>query len=515
MWGPAFSLLYTVPASPITPAPIALAAVAIGLIAACTAPLGDVDFDPEDGPRYAIPLLDTRFTLRDALGDFDFVDALTDSPEGLRLVRRDTLLRRRVLSAVQIPSFSVALTDTVTRVPAAQFALDLPIEEVGIRRGAIDFLAVAEAGGDTLDVTLTLENFVRPNGNPAVVGFRAPPGQLATGVISVGGTALRLDTSRTLTFRYDARDAAGRPVRLSSLLLAVDFIDESYAVGSLERLLYPLGSETIVTDYLEAFEPNTASVRDAAITFSVTSTTRVPLRLFSVGSYAATREGERVPIESSLTDGVAIAPAQVAGQRVTTEILLDGANSTLLAGIQQFPDSLVFDLLAIANPDGSAETYRIEPTDSIIGSFAVDVPLAVDFDGFIISDAIDFGVVDDEPGVDEIELLVQTTSTFGLRARAQVYLLDADGTRVDSLLPASVVLAEAATLDPDGNPVDSAAARALVPLADDVFERFARYPDGEIVLRIDSPEEPTRYAQLSYTDDIALRVGLAFSPGRE
>ena len=506
----ALTLIVTPMRKEIWPAGLLMFAAGLGLVAACTSPLGDIGFDESERPRYALPLLATTFTLEDALQGFDFIGALRDD-DGLRLVREDTIFSDRVLKSVVLDDIAAPLPDTNNTVSLRDFGFDIPVSKVGLRRANFNY-ALSSGSDEALEVELRVPNLTDRNGDTLVVRETIAPNGAVTGGRPVNGFTISLNPAADFTINYTARTPSGEAAELALAVVQLSEMEANFVEGSLDSFPYLLGANTLITDYLTTFEPNSASVLDARVTVEITNTAAVPLRFDGLGSYAALRDGGRFPFNSSLAGGVPLDFPAVSGDTARTRFTLDDSNSSLLAAVRQFPDSLVFDLQAVVNPDRLDETFRVNYLDRVIGAFIFDIPLAVDFDGFTVEEDFSFGAVDQLDSLSEATLVLASRNSVGLAASGQVYLLDQDSTVLDSLFERPELLVDAATVGADSEIVGANDYVARIPLSRVQLAQIRRSPLARIALRLDTPDDDgSDFAQLRYTDELDLRVGLDFT----
>ncbi len=469
----------------------------------------DVGFSESDKPRYALPLLQTEFTLRDALDGFDFVGTLRDE-DGLRLVRRDTIFDRPLVEAIQFDDIGAPLPDTVNSVPLSMLGVNLPLTEIGLATGRFNY-AFSSNSNEPLEVELQFINISTSTQDTLTVIEMLAPGGEATGFTNLSGGVIRLDAAGTLQVNYTARTPSGAPRVLQLALISLDRINVSYAVGTLDNFPYDLGSKVIETLYLRTFLPNTASVRDASVTVQVTSTAPLPIRLDIRESYAVLRDGSRIDFATPLTTGVLLdIPAQ-SGDTAVTDIVLDETNSGLLDAVRQFPDSLVFVTTAVSNPDGENVMYTVLQEDKIVGVFLFDIPLAVDFDGFQVEEDFSFGELEEIEGLSDVELTLSSENLIGLNGAAQIYLLGDSTEVVDSLFNMPRILVSAAELDAEGNSLAPGLDEVTIAIDDAQLDKIRSNPAARIRLLLDTPAGDEVYARLDFEQSLALQVGITFT----
>ena len=491
----------------------ALPAVALGVLlslaSGCVTGISDVGIDESESRGYALPLLSTVFTLGDALGDYDFVGTLRDR-DGLRLVRLDTTYRRSPIEAVILPQFQIPLLDTAIAVDAAVFGLNLPVRRVEFSAGTLEF-TLANNQAMSVAVELTSINFER-GGEPIVITRTLAPGERLTDRVDLAGATFRLGDPRVIRISYDARLPDGTRVRLGVATLQLLSYTAREATGSLDSLVVPLGRSSIRTEYLRDLVPNSASVRDARLRYTIISTLPTPLQLVARESYAALRNGTQFRFRTPIDDGIVVPAARFPGDTVRFSFDITPDNSELVAAVRMFPDSIVFDLVGIANPDGSATEVVVDAEDVVIGFYEFDVPLDVSFDGFVVQQEFALGGTDDLDGVRDARLRISSDNGIPVGARAAIYLLDSLGAIRDSFPELDIDLLRPADADPaTGEVVSRVASSVEVPIPDRLFEALRDGDRGLVRLRLASDDPGRQFVRLRGEQTLGLQLGLTFT----
>jgi len=478
------------------------------MFSACNNPLGEGSIDVEERQRWAVPLLQTQFTLEDALGGYDFEGTLLDQ-DGLRLVRRDTVFREFPIQSIDFPGLTAPLTDSVTDVALSDFGINLPVQEIEFLTGTLDW-AFASNDPEALEVELKLPNFTI-GGDTLTITGTVPPGGSITDVVDLGGHVFSVDQGQRLFANYTARTPSGEPRLLQFVLIQLnpDYTLRS-ARGALDSISVSLGNGIIVTDFFQAFEPNTGGLRDASVVFEVVNQTTVPFNLESVRTYASLRDGSEFDFRTPMDAGVPITRAPGVGQSEITNIVIDDTNSGLVSAATMFPDSITLDLVGIANPDRLSEVYVIDYQEEIIGSYVFNIPLEVQFDGFAVNQDFTFGEIDGLDRVREVEIQLASANSFGLSAAAQIYILNDSLEILDSLFMSPQTLLTAGALDPDGNVVTASDATVNIPINDETFNLIREFPRARARVFLNTPEGRGVYAKLENTNSLSLNVGLSF-----
>jgi hypothetical protein len=490
-----------------------LACLMFVALSACLNPIGEPSVDPDERQRWAIPLLQTQFSLEDALGGFDFEGTLLDQ-NGLRLVRRDTVFRRFPIRSINFPGLTAPFTDSVTVVNLQDLGVNLQVRQIEFIAGRLEWLFISNDPED-LEVELTLPNFTI-NGDTLVISATVPANGSREGFIDLENHFFDVGRSQQIFASYTARTPAGEPRLLVGGLLQIDpdFIPRT-AIGSFDSLSVSLGSGSIITDFFAAFEPNTAALKDASVVFDVVNQTTVPFNLESVRTFASLRDGTEFDFGTPIDDGVSIARSPGFGQSTQTAVIIDDTNSGLVSAATMFPDSITLEFVGVANPERLQEEFTLDFQEEIIGSFVFDIPLQVQFDGFVIDQEFTFGDIEELDRVREAEIQLSSSNSFGLFASTQIFILNDSLQVIDSLFTAPRQLLTAGTLDANGEVVSATDALVSIPISDETFDRIRQFPNARARVFLKTPEGSEVFAQLDNTNSLALSVGLSFEYAAE
>ena len=478
------------------------------LLVGCVNQFDSVGLADDERRAYAVPLLSTSFTLGDALGTYDFVGTLEDR-DGLRLVRLDTIFRRFPIRSIQLPQFTVPLFDTAITVNIEDIGLSLPVSRVEFRAGTLAY-TLASNFAEPVVVRLQLDNFVR-GGSPIVIERTLAPNERVSETYQLGGAAFVVGNPRVLRISYDARLPNGTRVRLLPGSLQLTSYEATQATGTLDSLVVPLGENNLTTPFLRDFVPNSASLRDARVRYNVISTVPTPLKLVARESYAALRDGTRFPFSTPIEDGFIVPASTGPGDTVRFSFEITPDNSELLDAVRQFPDSLVFNIDAIANPDGDPREFIIDENDIVIGFYTFDVPLDVSFDGFSVQEDFRFGASGEFTAeFSSATLVLSADNRIPVGASAQVYLLDDEGTVTDSFFVDRPQLLNPAAVNSSGEVVTSTRVTSELEVPDRLLSAVSSGTAARIRLFLETPDPDNLFVRLRSDQRLDLDLGLTF-----
>jgi len=478
---------------------IALASVLLLAIAACGTEL--FSFSDGNQPRHGLPLLSTSFTLAEALGEEDFSGRLV-LDDTLRLKLIDTVFNRRIINEVDIEPLPIPLTDTVSTFDLEELGVDIPFTELAFASGQLRFAAASRVS-EPLMVRFEVEEAILPNGEPSTATLMLDPNSDGEVAIPLAGKRLVIPEGR-ITVNYSALNAEGESQELRIAFMIFEDARPSAARGAFKNFRYPLGQESVETLFFRDFDPQSASLRDARVTINLRSTVSLPLSLRAARSFVVLRDGSELDFSSPLNEGVPIPASGEIGDTVLRSIAITPSNSDLIDAVSRFPDSVVFDLEVISNPDALDESFTIDGNDKVLGTFELDVPLDIRFEQFAVER--DFASNANLPeGVTDVELVLTTENMIGLSAKLQLETLNA-GEPAEALFDEPIlVLAEA-----DPVSATSGLGLARIPITPTQLETISGGDSLRATLQLSTLGGASDFTALRPQDTVQLSLAAEF-----
>lgn len=427
--------------------------------------LEDLD-GAEYNAEFAVPLVDTEFSLRDLLKNFEENSSLTIDPDGvIRFKYSGDVLTKtseevfeeinRVLALVPI----FLTSDRIALPFASPDGLD--IDRMELKSGKFTY-ALQNLHSQPVFVTLRIPEVVQ-NGTPLTIttsipafsGSGTPPsvGNLFS-PLQLGGYTILPAANDSIYVEYTATDPMGNNVLLgtSSGILIQD-LKFSYAEGYLGNQLYEGGRDTIDIDFFDNWIRGDVYFEDPKITLNFENSFGIPTRsvvnLFNV----LTVRQEVLPLESSFINSGVDFPypgLDEVGQVKQSAFVFTKDNSNIATILGAGPVQLDYDVDAFTNPDMNT-SIRGFITDSSYYKVRVDVELPLfgrAFD-FVVSDsfAVDFSKYD---VISAAEFKMVADNYLPLSVDVQAYFRDENGVVLDSMLDNRQRVIAAAPTNADG-----------------------------------------------------------------
>lgn len=449
--------------------------------------LEDADYDAE----YAVPLLNTELSLREALENFQDLAVITIDPDGLihftysgevLTQNSDTLFTRinEALSGVPIP------------ITAKRMGLPLELPEgfefdrLVFKEGEFIF-GFQHAHPDPVEFTMTLPQITK-NGEP--LSFSASlPGYSGSGQLPVysnlffpydldGYEAVPDPATDSIYVEYELIRSNGQP---DTAQVAITFrsLTFSYMEGFLGVQRYEGGRDTIVIDFFDNWVTGDIYFADPTVTFNIENSFGIPtvsdVNVFKV----LTVRGETLELASPYIESGFSFPypsIDEVGEIKEAAFVFDKDNSNIDEILGAGPVAIDYDVDAVTNPDSNVN-IRGFITDSSYYKVRVDVdlPLYGRSVNFLARDTfeLDFG---DFQQMYKAEFKLVTVNSLPLDVSIQGYFLDKDGVLLDSLFQGSMRVIEGVPADSEGN---ASGVKEDVTFVDYPEERFDKVRTAE------------------------------------
>ncbi|MFK8058259.1 MAG: hypothetical protein AB8F78_19195 [Saprospiraceae bacterium] len=480
--------------------------VAMMFLAACSDTISDVQFENWE-PEIAAPVLDTRFTLRDALADSDFSDYLTEDTNSAINIRITQALFDVVPGELlNVPSIVVPLLDTATSYNLEDEGIDLAVSRMDLTGGQVKYIFRNDYPEDAV-VTITTANWIL-DGQPLQHTYTVPGLTTTADSVQLSTVSLVVPPSGDIDVNYKATLTTGVDVRLTLGTVNFKGTDFSYAEGSLDAIELDLGTDSIATDYFDAFEVGTVGLVDPVARLVIQNEIGAPFELMTNVAFATTRDGENIKLETPLTQGFTFEYPSLAEGRLskTSELIIDRETSNLVDVLNSFPESISLGLQGTANPDSLEETFFIHRDARLKGVFEVDIPLALEFNGFQLEQEFAFDGSSIAEAL-EAAFLLRVDNGFGLEAATQVYFYDGNGALLDSLLAAPEIIVAAPEVDQQGAAVASIEKTTEVVIPPSKIANLAKSRFAKVEVTLKSPSTGAQYTQLFYDSSIGIKLG--------
>lgn len=435
----------------------------------------------DSNPEFAVPLLESRVSMKDLLEKFDDDSFLEIDPDGLIhfMYSGDVLTRGSdvVFDAIQEslpPGFPVQ--DTVVALPLGT-PDGISLDKIEFKTGTLRYLFESEHEDD-MTVVIRMpqlkkdgEIFQRSHvTTPAFGNVPLPlpePVDMAGYILEAEGDSIYVE--------YEARRNGMRDT-VSNFLIAFSDLTFAYAEGYLGQQVYDSDIDTIKIDFFEDWQQGRVYFENPTIDIRVDNSFGIPTRSIVEVFEVITVENEPLPLVSEVTTGNGSVdfgfpqPDEV-GETKTTIYTFNTENSNIADILGSTPSALIYDVDAVTNPDSNQTIRGFITFDSRFTiNVQVDLPLYVQASGFLISDTFDI----DFSGYDEVEYVefkIITENELGVDIAMQAYFVDDNGVVLDSLLDKASNIIAAAPVDDEGIVIETQKVETFVTLDKATFDK--------------------------------------------
>lgn len=476
--------------------------------------------------EYAVPLLNTRFSMNNLLENFEENAVLTVLPNGLlRLQYSGDVLTETaddVFAAINATLSQTGIIPLASERQALPFSGPdgLEIDRMELKAGQLNWL-ISNCHNKSITATITFPTLQR-GGVPLTI-TRTIPAYNGTGDCPSLNNALSpisltdyvvTPENDSIYVEYQAIDSDGVSVPPStSTFILISNLAFSYAEGYLGQIIHSGGRDTIEIDFFDNWIRGDVFFEDPIITFNFTNSFGIPTRSVIDVFNIFTVNGQVLPLESEyVTNGIDFPYPTLTevGQVKETNFVFSRSNSNIREVLGSGPIAIEYDVDASTNPDGNTE-LRGFVTDSSFYRVRVDVDLP------LYGSAINFGVRDtfdinfgSLENVDYAEFKLVTDNALPVAIGVQGYFQDENGTTLDSLFATTTRIVAGAPVDAQGRPT---AVQTTVTYSDFPAARFNNIRSAkriEIVATFFTTTEGQQSVQILANQDVAVKLGAIF-----
>lgn len=483
------------------------------LLSACKK-YDDVEVGPYE-PEFAIPLLQSSFSIEDVLSRFDDDTFVTIDNEGFVTMNyRGDLTARTSMDIfefiAQTPSL-FPLLDTTMVLPFGTpngFDLDFAV----INNGYARFNYIYDLP-EPMDMTIRVPNLLTPTGEVFEFQQYHPIGSplpFQSDTTHLKDYILKPTNDSIYVEYYAILKDNGERIKLNVITLELQEFTASYVEGYMGNEIYEIPRDTIEIDFFENWTRGEVYFEDPRISVSVLNSFGFPVRSKANIMDIFTADGQVLELQSLYVDSINVDYPRLdeVGESRTTLFYFDKDNSNIDDVLNSNPVAVDYEMRALANPDMDT-TIRGFMTDTSQFKIQVEVelPLHGRALGFAARDTLDIDFAKYEKAI-AAELKVIADNSLPLEVALQGYFLTADYQVIDSLFQETTPIIGAAAVDDEGEVIEMETLVTYIPVEGERFERlksakkmllttaFSSYNNGQAPVKI-------------YTDQqVDIRMGM-------
>ena len=479
-------------------------------VCACADPITDVQID-EWEPEVALPLLETSFTLRDALSGTTFEEYIEEDDAGaLRIAYSERLFDVPIGERFPLIPLVFPLFSPESELDFGQLATTLPISRLRTSdnraivelRNPYTSAAVVDIRSDHFDL----------DGRPLRRTLSIPAGETVADTFDVARAQFDLGEDGMVRLSYEADLADGREgVQLSAGFFRLEPGVFEYAEGAINHVDFSLDLDSLELSFFDALEPGSISLVDPAAKLIVDNSVNAPVRLSLPDSYFGYRDGRLEALTSPLSGGLDFAYPAIDEGPVSkrSELVFNSSTSNFAELLSGLPTVLDFNFHCAVNADSLTERFSIHRDSRVSASVEIDVPLALEFNGFLLEQTFALPGSSFEQAAD-VEFLARVTNGFGLGVKLQATFYDAADRELLVAFPAPVQILEPAAVDALGKTTAATQTEVRIEIPREDIAVIAQASSMKVALVLDSPEgtdDTAGFTQLFYDNQVAIKLG--------
>jgi hypothetical protein len=478
-------------------------------------PFDEIELERER--EFAIPLLDANLSIENWLNSFDSRATLQVQSDGSLLLHyADDFISRSsssifdALKNVPIPfadTFKTGVRILDTRMKNAY------INFTDIKSGKIFFFMQTPYG--PLNVKIKIPQLTK-NGQPferQLQVFSFPP---TYDSLDLAGWRLTPDnaTKDSITIYHEARKFSDNSVVTLKNYAGIQIRDFQYSLmeGFLGSDTFDSPRDTLLIDFFKSWQNGEISFENPRMTISLENSFGFPVRsLMRVGDIL-TLNGQRLPIQSPLTQGVAANYPSLSeiGRSKKTVVVFDRNNSNLAEIVASKPVSIDYDIDGILNPDTSLrQAGFLTDSSNFRLQLELDLPLHARAKNFALTDTLPFSLGNTE-GVKYIELKLIAENGLPLDAELQGWFTAADGFVIDSMFTEKRLILKGASVGSDGLPVNVGKQVSYLLLDATKLARLKQARNVILKYNFSTSDAGAKSVKITKSQRVRLQIGAKF-----
>ncbi len=453
--------------------------------------------------EYAVPLINTTLSIKDALDNFDTGGQLViDEDNFMTLVYSGKVYETMGIEAVEVPDIGFPVIDTLVVIPFGGAGTPFDFDFIDIKDGNLKVTAQSDIN-EQITVTLQIQNLLNDENITAVTFTMNPNNNGPT--ITESNTVLSnhyLDLSQQeIGVSYTAINTAGQRFRLDQVTIAFENIKPSAIQGYFGKQSFGQQNDSITVDIFKNVTAGRLFLKDPKIRLFIDNNIGVPTQLKTNQFLAVNNNKEIMEFNSVLDQGVAInfpnfnEPNSVK----TTLIQFDNTNSNIEEIIEHSPEELMYAVAATINPDEDNTIRGLITDESTLNiNMELELPLWLSAEDFTIEETSDLDVsLFDEIIEAEFKLIIE--NGLPIQTGIQLYFEDDSGIVLDSLFNLEENFIDAAQISASGEVTQTTQKEQLVMMDQARINNFSNATKIRIK-SVFSTADASNVASKFYTD---------------
>jgi hypothetical protein len=479
------------------------------------------DFERIDGLDFngemAVPLTFGSISLQDILDDSDVENELSSliiNTDGSMVLvyESDQVFLNIAGTYDSIPDFPLVIPETSNEFELQLFE-EFDVQELRLKKGSLRFQLQSPHQED-VNVLITLPNFTK-NGAVFNVQQNIPfngsaPSEAFIAPIDMTGYTLSLNNNM-MTMYYQAVTANGTNVEIFPIVGMAENWEYDFIKGNWKADTIQISRDTMLIDLYENSIGGHITFADPKITMILNNSFGFNSQVNITELQLITADNESIWLESdALSEGIALNYPSLleVGHAKETVFALHKDNSNITDLLNARPKQLIYDAAILINPENSNSLSGFMTDNSGLDfRFKTELPIYGTASGFTIEEPMQLDW-DDLNNVEAIEFKIIVDNGMPIEAGMQLYFLDEQDNRVDSLYSDYQYLIKAATVATDGQVGAATQTVSLVTFDAARVERIKNSNRMLIGATFSTANGGNTPVRIMTTQEMAVKVGM-------
>jgi hypothetical protein len=209
--------------------------------------------------------------------------------------------------------------------------------------------------------------------------------------------------------------------------------------------------DTVTLGIFDKSSGGTIVFADPRINLAVNNSFGVPVQLITTANSYSQKSGQSLALDIPTISPLTIGAPTISefGQNVLTSSIIDSTTSNINTVMETMPNKIMYSVTGTANPDGTNSQYNfVMDTSHFNMNFTIVLPLYFKASGFSLSDTSSFSIDSTTSAKTTLNNTIAhlvTTNSIPFALNAQVYFLDANNLRIDSMFKYTDIIEAAVT----------------------------------------------------------------------
>jgi hypothetical protein len=483
------------------------------------------DLQGSYSPEAAIPLFYSKFNLKDIVGNKN-ASALKISPDGkMNLFYKSAYTERKASDILKIfagSAIPILFKDTISYLPALKSS-EVNIRKILYKKGVTMSLSIQNLTPnitEPISVRVWIPTLIRKG----LVFEHSYFGLLASGKSTilinkdelVGYTLTPLPVgSDSIQLRYTANTISGKPVSLQVLGL-LENPAFTYLEGFIPKKEIAIDNGSVDVSVYNQVVTGDLTFEEPKISVLVENSYGYPMRSKLNLVRAIGKKGDTIALKTTaLANGnfdFPYAALNEVGKTKYKTFDFTNANSNIKELLNSAPNTILYDIDAIANPDDvTVNGFMTDSTNLRIG-VEVDIPMfgsAKNFEGRDTISNLDLSVLDN---VQAAEIKFASDNQLPVAIAIQGLFLDASGRILDNLAAAPFKLVDAAQVDAKGNVTKSTPNEVIIPLTMEKIAKIRSATRLVLTANFETSQKGVVPVRILSSQEVNLRAGIRVTP---